>query len=113
MDCGVEHRPTEITRAKVTGLAFAGYTQADIAKYLDISDETLRKYYKTELHNATCDVIDDVAKTALNMARAGDPKMIDLVLRCRARWSNYKPPETDDAAKVAAGALMQQLIDKL
>lgn len=43
------HEPTEKTRAEVSALCSFGVTQTDIAMFLDICEDTLRKHYRREL----------------------------------------------------------------
>lgn len=86
-----EHVPTLLTRAKVEGFTFAGYPEADIAKYLEISIKTLRKHYPQELHHSRMDKITLVGKKAFTRAMKGNDKMIELILRTQARWSNPQP----------------------
>ena len=45
------HKPNDITRAKVEVLAKTNWTQEQIAKELNISVDTLTKYYNKEIHN--------------------------------------------------------------
>lgn len=110
MDNGVPHRPTEQERNKVAQFACAGIAHEDIAKYLDISVPTLVKHYKSELHNARWDKLNEVAQTALQRAANGNDKMIEFVLRTQARWKNARD---DDDKKNGMEALLEKLIDKL
>jgi hypothetical protein len=49
---GALHKPTEQTRAYVFALASFGVRQDEIADFLGISDDTLRKHYADELRTA-------------------------------------------------------------
>lgn len=108
---GIQHVPTLETRAKVVGFTCAGFTQAKIAEYLGICENTLVKHYPYELLNARMDKLEKVAATAFCRAMEGNDKMIDLICRTQMGWVTPKPPE--DAKDKAAGALMEKLIDKL
>ncbi len=106
------HVPTLLTRAKVEGFCCAGFTQDQIANYLRISDDTLRKYYRDELDmalmNKTLALSNNLYADALN----GDKDDRQFWLKCQAGWHYARAPEDKDKDKVA-GALMEKLIDKL
>jgi hypothetical protein len=52
---GALHVPTEETRAQVFALSSFGVTQDEIGRFLDLSDDTLRKHYAPELARASVD----------------------------------------------------------
>ena len=54
-----KHVPTDATRKMVMDLTGFGIEQAYICSYLDINDDTLRKYYREEI---------DVGAMEMNMA---------------------------------------------
>ena len=55
------HCPTQETRAQVYALSSFGVNQDTIGDFLDISDDTLRKYYSEELKRASVDRNAEVA----------------------------------------------------
>lgn len=105
------HQPTEVTKAKVIGFTCAGFTQEEVAEYLNIDVKTLYKYYRKELDEAKFEKIGEISDVAYALARQGDVKMIEFVLKCRGRWSYHKPPEDDK--KSSTDTLLEKLIDKL
>lgn len=52
---GALHEPTDGTRAQVFALSSFGVPQNDIASFLGMSDDTLRKHYSDELRRASID----------------------------------------------------------
>lgn len=104
-----EHRPTELTKAKVEGFSCAGFTQEQIAKYLEIDVDTLVKHYRAELHNAKLDKISQISGNVYKKALEGDEKMMEFVLKCQGRWSYAKAPE-ESKKDEAITALTQILV---
>ena len=105
------HVPNDKKRAKVIAFTCAGFTQEEVARYLNIDIKTLVKYYKQELDEAKYEKIGELSDIAYQLARAGDQKMLEFVLKCRGRWSYYKPPEDDK--KSTTDTLIEKLIDRL
>ena len=103
-----EHEPTLLTRAKVEGFSCAGYTQTQIANYLQIDDKTLRKHYRHELDCAKMDktmaLSDNLYMDALN----GDKDDRQFWLKTQGRWSYAKPKE-----EVEHDAQMLTVLEKL
>ncbi len=95
-----EHRPTVKTRAKVEGFVCAGFTQQQIANYLDISILTLTKHYKSELTekfmNRTMVLSDAVFKDALK----GDKGQREFWLRTQGKWANARPKDDEIIEKL-------------
>lgn len=112
MSQGREHIPDVKSRAKVEAFSCAGFSQDWISKYFDIDEQTLRKHYKVELHNARMDKLELVAAHAFRRAMEGDPKMIDLICRTQLKWANAKSKEEIDVAREAAerqSSILEQL----
>lgn len=86
---GVEHAPTEETRAQVKALA-QFVTQADIATFLGISDKTLRKYYPEEIRTGSVNANMMVARRLFEIATKGQGKeavtAMIFWLKTRAQW---------------------------
>jgi orotate phosphoribosyltransferase-like protein len=81
------HKPTSESRESVTALKSFGNTDAEIATYLDISVETLTKYYKRELETAVVDANRAVANSLFKKATKGnDVSAQTFWLKTRARW---------------------------
>lgn len=62
------HVPTETSRAVVKELAGFGIPQKQIAKRLEITDETLSKYYREELDWGMAEVKERVVKFLVTAA---------------------------------------------
>lgn len=107
----ISHVPTDELRAKVIAFSCAGFTQDQVADYLDIDKKTLIKYYRYELDKAKLEKIAEISNNAYTMARNGDQKMVEFVLKTQGKWSYYKPPEDDK--KSSTDTLLEKLIDKL
>lgn len=48
---------------------------------------TMYKVYRTEIALARADLAEELGSKAIEMAKAGDQKMLDLALRSKAGWS--------------------------
>ncbi len=104
------HIPDDKTREMVRDLVVLGVKQDKIADYLKISVDTLDKYYRYELDHGLYEALAPVARTAIQLAQAGNLKMIDLVLKYRAGWAKFAE---DDGKKSNTDTLLEKLIDKL
>jgi len=90
------HRPTDETKAQVFALASFGVTQDEISKFLDVSDDTLRKHYKKEIDSASVERNAEVAaflfRSANGSALEAGASHSDCLkaamfwLKTRARW---------------------------
>lgn len=90
-----EHVPDERSKAIVEAYSLAGWNQEVIAKRLDICIKTLHKHYRAELDDYKHDKLSTVAGLAYKLAFDGSEKMIELLLKCQARWVPHKAPEED------------------
>ena len=104
------HVPDQNSRDAVRDLVVLGVNQEYIGRYLKISVDTLDKHYREELDTALSDALRPVVKTAIQMAQAGNPKMIELVLKYRAGWAKFVD---EDKNKNVTNTLLEKLIDKL
>lgn len=104
------HVPDENSREAVRSLVVLGLSQERIGRYLKISVDSLDKHYRHELDTALHDALSPVAKKAIELAQAGNPKMIELVLKYRAGWAKMVD---DDKSKDVTNTLLEKLIDKL
>lgn len=95
---GLKHNPTEEKRKLVQGLAMAGITYEDIAEKLDISVDTLTKYYKEELHSGRVDANANIAQKLYQQANNGNLQAQIFWLKTRAQWSETQKHELTGAA---------------
>jgi len=106
-----QHIPTAKTRGKVEGFVCAGFTQEQIAKYLDISVDTLYKYYKQELDKTHMDKTAVLTDSVYKDALSGDKGQRELWLRTIGKLSNAKPREEKERDEKIL-TLLEQLANK-
>lgn len=75
--------PTDKERHMVRVLKFAGSTDEDIGRILDMSVETLKKHFDFELEVGRQIVIADLASRAITRARQGDATLTMFLLKTR------------------------------
>lgn len=80
MPSNIEHIPNQIQRQRVRDLVSAGIPQRDIARIIGICENTLRKHYPKELANSEQEMVEAVAKVAVQRALDGNDKMLAYVL---------------------------------
>ena len=90
---GKEHIPTEENQKLVRTLAAVGITHEDIASKLDISSDTLVKYYKKELDDGRIDANASIAQTLFQQAKNGNTSAAIFWLKTRARWKETSAHE--------------------
>lgn len=78
--------PTEEQRNKVRMWAAVGTTQEVIASELGICIDTLAKYFRAELDEATAKGVANVASTLYAKAMSGDVTSMIFYLKTRGRW---------------------------
>lgn len=87
MSQGAKHKPTDQTRAQVCALKSYGHTNKEIARFLDICDDTLTYYYSRELETAAMNANAEVARRLYNRAVKKDDLSAQIFwLKTRARW---------------------------
>ena len=87
---GMGRPPYEVTdelRAKVRAWAAVGTTQEVIASELGICVDTLVKYYRDELNEASARGVANVASNLYAKAMSGDVTSMIFYLKTRGRWS--------------------------
>jgi hypothetical protein len=84
---------TADTRKKVYNLSIVGTRYEDIALVLGISDDTLTKYYKSELEKGRIEANAAVAGTLFEKAKQGDTSSMIFWLKTRAQWSEKNTTE--------------------
>jgi plasmid maintenance system antidote protein VapI len=94
----VPHVPTDETRLLIAELSSFGITHEQMASRLDICVETLNKYYKKELVDGKCKVIQQVARRLVDKALDGDSSSQMFYLKTQAGWRE-KDKEDDNKPK--------------
>ena len=84
---------TADTRNRVYSLSIVGTRYEDIALVLDISPDTLTKYYKGELEKGRIEANAAVAGTLYEKAKQGDTSSMIFWLKTRAGWSEKNTTE--------------------
>lgn len=97
MTQGVEHIPDEKSRAFVKSLAAVGTRYVDIAHKLSITDDTLRKHYKSELEDGRIDANAQIANTLFQQAKKGNMTAAIFWLKTRAGWKETNVTELTGA----------------
>jgi len=80
------HVPTPETREIVSRYARLGVRQDLIAAEIEISDETLRKYYRKELTKPRAELGAQVAECLVQRALAGSETSIIFYLKTQQNW---------------------------
>ena len=83
---GLEHKPTEEKRKLVKALSQYGVKYEDISDKLDISNDTLVKYYKEELRDGRIDANAQIAQSLFQNAKGGNTSAQMFWLKTRAQW---------------------------
>jgi hypothetical protein len=97
----IAHKPDEKSRKQVLELAGFGMTHDQIAKVMDICDETLRKYYKHELDTGTTELNTKVAQNLFSIATGKDKAAVTAAifwLKTRARWTERIDISNEDGS---------------
>ena len=80
------HLPNADTRNKVYTLSTVGTRHEDIATVLNISADTLTKYYHDELAKGRIEANASVAETLFKQAKEGNTTAMIFWLKSRAKW---------------------------
>jgi len=83
---GKEHIPSDESRKLVRSLSAVGIKYVDIAHKLDITDDTLRKHYKSELEDGRIDANASIGQTLFQQAKNGNTSAAIFWLKTRAGW---------------------------
>lgn len=83
---GSKHNPTDENRKIAKTLAAVGIPYEDIATKLEISADTLVKYYKTDLEAGRIDANASIGQTLFQQAKNGNTAAAIFWLKTRARW---------------------------
>ncbi len=87
------HLVSATTRSRVTQMSIVGTRYEDIALVLDISHDTLTKYYKKELELGRIEANAAIAGTLYEKAKQGDTSSMIFWLKTRAQWSEKNSTE--------------------
>lgn len=94
---GIAHNPSEESRKLVRTLAAVGIRHEDIASKLDISADTLVKYYRKELDDGRIDANASIGRTLFEQAKAGNTSAAIFWLKTRAGWKETQVTEMTGA----------------
>lgn len=96
------HVPNDITRALVESMARIGTRQERIAEAIDINPQTLRKYYRDELHaaslRANAAVANSLFEKATSPTHPGAVTAAIFWLKTRAQWTEPAEKATNHLA---------------
>tara|TARA_B100000700_G_scaffold38503_2_gene38402 strand:+ start:1376 stop:1762 length:387 start_codon:yes stop_codon:yes gene_type:complete len=92
---GKKHDPTDGNRAMVKTMAAVGTKHEDIAFKLEISADTLTKYYRKELDDGRIDANAAIARSLFDTARSGNLTAQMFWLKTRAGWKETDRKEID------------------
>lgn len=81
-----KHEATDQNKSLVTQMCAAGISHEQIAAVMQISADTLTKYYDQELSTAKSKVIAKVAGTLVNKALKGDNTCMIFYLKTQGGW---------------------------
>ena len=93
MQQGKKYKPTDENKKLVKTLAAVGVTFEDIATKLEISSDTLVKYYKKELDDGRIDANASIGQTLFQQAKNGNTAAAIFWLKTRARWKETQAVE--------------------
>ena len=93
MQQGKKYEPTDENKKLVKTLAAVGITFEDIATKLEISSDTLVKYYKKELDDGRIDANASIGQTLFQQAKNGNTAAAIFWLKTRARWKETQVNE--------------------
>jgi hypothetical protein len=90
---GKEHQPTDESRKLARTLSAVGITHEDIASKIEISSDTLVKYYKKELSEGRIDANATIGKGLFEQAKNGNTAAAMFWLKTRAGWKETNVQE--------------------
>lgn len=93
MQQGKKYAPSNENKKLVKTLAAVGITFEDIAIKLEISSDTLVKYYKKELDDGRIDANASIGQTLFQQAKNGNTAAAIFWLKTRARWKETQAVE--------------------
>ena len=94
--------PTDEQRKLVRDLSAYGIPQEDIARFLGIHHNTLRKHFRDELDKAEIEANSKVAASLFNAAINGNMTAAIFWAKTRMRWK--EPPTSTDVNLNSSGS---------
>jgi Spy/CpxP family protein refolding chaperone len=96
------YKPDDKSRKQILLMAGIGLTHDQIAKIMEISDETLRRHYKQELATAKTMLNTQVAGNLFNIATSKDHKNAVTAaifwMKTRAKWKETLDLSNEDGS---------------
>lgn len=99
-----EHKPTSITRRKVSMAAAFGMTRQEIALAIGITDDTLRKHYARELAEGAAKKRMEILDAQFAAAKKGNVSAQKALLATAPRAGWPPPAEVQEQPKTAGDA---------
>lgn len=87
--------PNDQDRAQVKALAIYGAPHDDIASILGVSESTIQRHYKKELHESLHLANAVIAQTLYKKAKSGDSACMMFWLKTKARYREHDPRPPD------------------
>jgi len=103
------HNPTDESRKLARTLSAVGITHEDIASKLDISADTLVKYYKKELADGRIDANATIGKGLFHQAKNGNTAAAIFWLKTRANWKETSVQEVHGDLEIKT--IRREIID--
>lgn len=82
------HYPGEESRRQVTQLSALGWTVIEIADFMGLNQETIRKYYRAEVKKGRNTTYHVATAKLYEKIKAGDYKAITFWLRTQRGWKD-------------------------
>lgn len=101
---------TDETRDRVRKLSALGVPQSDIARMVQMSAPTLRKYCRDELDLGSAQATAKVAQSLYEMATGGNVAAAIFWMKARAGWRDR--PASEDAAAPGKKELAAEAANK-
>ena len=112
---GKEHIPSDESRKLVHTLSAVGIRYIDIALKLEITDDTLRKHYSSELELGRIDANAAIGQTLYQQAKESNTSALIFWLKTRAGWKDTSiidHTSSDGSMSPKAPLTHEQLIEE-
>jgi hypothetical protein len=83
---GIAHEPTRRSRRLIKRMVSAGLTVKSIAQVVELSEDTLTKYYRQELDTGLDESIALAERSLYRRGLKGDTTALIFWLKARAQW---------------------------
>jgi DNA-binding XRE family transcriptional regulator len=97
------HKPTDESRRQVETLVGMGMTREQIGRFVGVSENTLRKYYESQLGTGDVKANAKVAQALFRKATGDGPSSVTAAifwLKARAGWKEADRLEIDSSSQV-------------